>query len=32
MTFVPEPRKIPVILSPEEVARFLEAAPGVEAP
>src|SRR5208282_219301 len=28
LTFVPEPRKIPVILSPEEVARFLEAAPG----
>jgi len=30
LTFVPEPRKIPVILSPEEVARFLEAAPGVK--
>jgi site-specific recombinase XerD len=28
LTFVAEPRKIPVILSPEEVARFLEAAPG----
>ena len=28
VTFVAEPRKIPVILSPEEVARFLEAAPG----
>jgi integrase/recombinase XerD len=28
MTFVAEPRKIPVVLSPEEVARFLEAAPG----
>ena len=30
LTFVPEPRKIPVVLSPEEVARFLEAAPGVK--
>jgi integrase/recombinase XerD len=30
LTFVAEPRKIPVILSPEEVARFLEAAPGVK--
>ena len=29
-TFMAEPRKIPVILSPEEVARFLEAAPGVK--
>ena len=28
LTFVAEPRKIPVILSPGEVARFLEAAPG----
>jgi integrase/recombinase XerD len=28
LTFVAEPRKIPVILSPEEVARFLEAAHG----
>jgi len=28
LTFVREPRKIPVILSPEEVARLLEAAPG----
>src|SRR6202045_1121870 len=28
LTFVAEPRKLPVILSPEEVARFLEAAPG----
>src|ERR1700731_2599600 len=25
-----EPRKMPVILSPEEVARFLEAAPGIK--
>jgi hypothetical protein len=30
LTFVAEPRKIPVILSPEEVARFLEAAPRAE--
>jgi integrase/recombinase XerD len=30
LTFVEEPRKIPVVLSPEEVARFLEAAPGVK--
>jgi integrase/recombinase XerD len=28
LTFVAEPRKIPVILSPEEVTRLLEAAPG----
>ena len=28
LTFVPEPRKLPVVLSQEEVARFLEAAPG----
>jgi integrase/recombinase XerD len=28
-TFVHEPRKLPVILSPEEVARLLEAAPGL---
>ncbi len=28
LTFVAEPRKIPVVLSPEEVARFLAAAPG----
>jgi len=28
LTFVAEPRKIPVVLSPEEVVRFLEAAPG----
>ncbi len=28
LTFVAEPHKIPVVLSPEEVARFLEAAPG----
>jgi integrase/recombinase XerD len=30
LTFVAEPRKIPVVLSPEEVARFLEATPGVK--
>ena len=28
--FVREPRKLPVILSPEEVARLLEAAPGLK--
>jgi site-specific recombinase XerD len=28
LTFVREPRKLPVVLSPEEVARLLEAAPG----
>ncbi|MGH8442401.1 MAG: tyrosine-type recombinase/integrase [Nevskiaceae bacterium] len=28
LTFVAEPRKIPVVLDPEEVVRFLEAAPG----
>jgi integrase/recombinase XerD len=30
LTFVAEPRKIPVVLSPEEVVRFLQAAPGVK--
>src|SRR5882762_2239315 len=30
LTFVHEPRKLPVVLSPEEVARFLEAAPGAK--
>ena len=30
LTYVAEPRKLPVVLSPEEVARFLEAAPGVK--
>jgi integrase/recombinase XerD len=28
VTFVREPRKLPAVLSPEEVARLLEAAPG----
>jgi integrase/recombinase XerD len=30
MPFVREPRKLPVVLSPEEVMRFLEAAPGLK--
>lgn len=30
LTFVHEPRKLPVVLSPDEVARLLEAAPGVK--
>jgi site-specific recombinase XerD len=30
MAFVREPRKLPVVLSPEEVARLLEAAPGLK--
>ena len=30
MPFVREPRKLPVVLSPEEVARFPEAAPGLK--
>jgi integrase/recombinase XerD len=30
LTFVREPRKAPIVLSPEEVARLLEAAPGVK--
>jgi integrase/recombinase XerD len=30
MPFVREPRKLPVVLSPEEVARFLEAASGLK--
>jgi site-specific recombinase XerD len=28
LTFVADPRKIPIVFSPEEVVRFLEAAPG----
>jgi len=28
LTFVHEPRKVPAVMSPEEVVRFLEAAPG----
>jgi len=30
LPFLREPRKLPVVLSPEEVARFLEAAPGLK--
>jgi len=30
MPFVREPRRLPVVLSPEEVARFLQAAPGLK--
>ena len=30
LPFVPQPRKLPVVLSPEEVSRFLEAAPGLK--
>ncbi len=30
LSFMHEPRKVPVVLSPEEVARFLEAAPSVK--
>jgi integrase len=30
MTFIYEPRKVPIILSPDEVRRFLEAAPGLK--
>jgi site-specific recombinase XerD len=30
LSFIHEPRKPPVVLSPDEVARFLEAAPGVK--
>jgi integrase/recombinase XerD len=30
LSFIHEPRKVPVVLSPEEVARFLEATPGIK--
>jgi integrase/recombinase XerD len=30
LTLVREPRRVPVVLSPEEVARFLQAAPGIK--
>ena len=30
LSSVHKPRKVPVVLSPEEVARFLEAAPGIK--
>jgi integrase/recombinase XerD len=30
LSFVYEPRKLPLVLSPEEVARLLEAAPGIK--
>ena len=30
LPFVRQPRKLPVILSPDEVSRFLEAAPGIK--
>jgi site-specific recombinase XerD len=30
LPFVHQPRKLPVVLSPEEVSRFLEAAPGLK--
>jgi integrase/recombinase XerD len=30
LAFMHEPRKVPVVLSPEEVARFLEAAPSIK--
>jgi integrase len=28
--FIREPRKLPVVLNPDEVARFLDAAPGLK--
>src|SRR5471030_2784644 len=30
LSFMHEPRKVPVVLSPEEVARFLEGAPSIK--
>ena len=30
LSTIHEPRKVPVVLSPDEVARFLEAAPGIK--
>ena len=30
VSFMHEPRKVPIVLSPEEVARFLEAAPSIK--
>jgi len=30
LAFMHEPRKVPAVLSPEEVARFLEAAPSIK--
>jgi integrase/recombinase XerD len=30
LSFMHEPRKVPIVLSPEEVARFLEAAPSIK--
>ena len=30
LSFMHEPRKVPVVMSPEEVARFLEAAPNIK--
>lgn len=30
VSFMHEPRKVPVVMSPEEVARFLEAAPNIK--
>jgi integrase len=30
LPFIREPRKLPIVLSPEEVARLLDAAPGLK--